>query len=121
VFKSQIGLQLWKTEDTEVDINRVRETVTENIKISVKSLGYYKLKKQRYWFEEQQSKLLDQRKDDKLQWLQGPSEINGDNLNNIQRETSRHFRNKQREYLKNKIYELAMNSMNRNIRNCIEE
>jgi hypothetical protein len=29
----------------------------------------------------------------KLQWLQDPSEINGDNLSNIRRETSRHFRN----------------------------
>jgi hypothetical protein len=45
-----------------------------------------------------------------LQWLQDPSEINGDNLNNIKRETSRHFRNKKREYKKDKIDELAMNS-----------
>jgi hypothetical protein len=44
-----------------------------------------------------------------LQWLQDPSEINGDNLNNIRRETSRHFRNKKREYLKDKIDELALN------------
>jgi hypothetical protein len=35
-----------------------------------------------------------------------------DNLNNVRRETSRHFRNKKREYLKNKINELAMNSKN---------
>jgi hypothetical protein len=33
-----------------------------------------------------------------LQWLQDPSEINGDNLNNIRREPSRHFRDKKREY-----------------------
>jgi hypothetical protein len=45
------------------------------------------------------SKLLDQRKQAKLQWFQDPSEINGDNLNNIRRENSRHFRNKKREYL----------------------
>jgi uncharacterized protein YaaR (DUF327 family) len=52
----------------------------------------------------------------KLQWLQDPREINGDNLNNKRCETSRHFRNKKREYLKNKIYQLAMNSKNKNIR-----
>jgi hypothetical protein len=40
------------------------------------------------------------------------SQINGDNLNNIKRETSRHFRNKKREYLKDKINELATNSEN---------
>jgi hypothetical protein len=47
--------------------------------------------------------------------LQDPSEINGDKLNNVRREASRHFRNKKREYLKDKIYELATNSKN-NIR-----
>jgi hypothetical protein len=51
-----------------------------------------------------------------LQWLQGPSEINGDNLNNVRREASRHFRNKKREYLKEKINKLATNSKNKNIR-----
>jgi hypothetical protein len=51
-----------------------------------------------------------------LQWLQDPSQINGDNLNNIRRETRKHFRNKKREYLKDKIDELATNSKNMNIR-----
>jgi hypothetical protein len=32
------------------------------------------------------TELLDQRKEDKLQWLQDPSEINGDNLNYARRE-----------------------------------
>jgi hypothetical protein len=44
-----------------------------------------------------------------LQWLQ-------DNLKNIRREASRHFRNKKREYLKGKIDELAINSKYKNIR-----
>jgi hypothetical protein len=51
-----------------------------------------------------------------LQWLQDPSELNGGNLSNIRHETSRNFRNKKREYLEDKIDELAMNSKNRNIR-----
>jgi hypothetical protein len=46
-----------------VDIKTAWETVRENIKISAKkSLGYYKLKKQKPWFEELWSKLLDKRK-----------------------------------------------------------
>jgi hypothetical protein len=49
-------------------------------------------------------------KEAKLQWLQDPSKINGDNLNNVRREASKHFRNKKKEYLKYKINELAMNS-----------
>jgi hypothetical protein len=48
-----------------------------------------------------------------LQWLQDPSEINGDNLNNVRCKASRYCRNKQREYLKDKINELAMNSKNK--------
>jgi hypothetical protein len=42
-----------------------------------------------------------------VQWLQDPSKINGDNLNNRRREASRHFRNKKKEYLKDKIDEHA--------------
>jgi hypothetical protein len=68
----------------DVDINRAWETIRENIKISAKaSLGYYELKNHKPRFDEGCSKLLDQRKQAKLQWLQDPSEINGDNLNNI--------------------------------------
>jgi hypothetical protein len=51
-----------------------------------------------------------------LQWLQDPSEINGNNLKNIRREASRHFRNKKMEYLKDKINEVASNNKNKNIR-----
>jgi hypothetical protein len=51
-----------------------------------------------------------------LQWLQDPNEINGDNLNNVRREANLYFRNKNREYLKDKLNELATNSKNKNIR-----
>jgi hypothetical protein len=37
-------------------------------------------------------------------------------MNNVRSEVSRHFRNKKREYLNDKINELAMNSKNKNIR-----
>jgi hypothetical protein len=40
---------------------------------------------------------------------------NGDNLNNKKREASRHFRNEKREYLKDKVYEFATKSKNKNI------
>jgi hypothetical protein len=73
------------------------------------------LKKHKPWFNEGCKKLLDQRKQSKLQWLQAPSEINEDNLNNVRRDTSRHFGNKKREYLKDKMNELATNSKNKNI------
>jgi hypothetical protein len=103
--------------DAEGDINRAWESIGENIKISAKErLGYYELKKLKPWFDEGCSKLLYQRKQTKLPWLQEPSEINRDNQNNKRRETSRHFRDKEREYLKDKINELATNNKNKNIR-----
>jgi hypothetical protein len=90
--------------DADVEINSAWEMIKENIKISAKeSLGYFELKKHKPWFDEGCSKLLDQRKQAKLQWLQDLSEINGDNLNNVRCEASRHFRNKKREHLKDKI------------------
>jgi hypothetical protein len=48
--------------------------------------------------------------------LQGPSEANEYNLSDVRREASTHFRNKEREYLKDKIIELESNSKNKNIR-----
>jgi hypothetical protein len=89
--------------DAEVETITIQETIRENIKISAKeSLGYYEPKQHKPGFDEGCSELLDQRKQAKQQWLQDPSEINGDNLNNVRHETSRHFKNKKREYLKGK-------------------
>jgi hypothetical protein len=98
-----------------VDINRFWETIRENINISAQELKKYKP-----WFDEGYPKLVHQRKQAKLQWLQDPSKINGDNLN-IRCETSRHFTNKKREYLRDKIDELAVNSKNKSIEISIEE
>jgi hypothetical protein len=103
--------------DDGVNINRAWKAIRENINISAKgSLGYHELKKHKPWFDEGCSKLLDQRKQAKFQWLQNPSKINGNNMNNIRLEASRHFRNKTREYLKDKYNELATSSKNKNIR-----
>jgi hypothetical protein len=106
--------------DTEVDINSAWETIrnTRNIKISAKeNSGYFELKKLKPWFDKGCSELLDQRKHTILQWLQNPSEINKDNLNNVRREASRYFRNTKKEYLKDKIInKLSTNSKNKNIR-----
>jgi hypothetical protein len=103
--------------DTVVEINGALEMIREHIKISVKeSLGLCELKKHKVWLDKGCLELLDQRKQVKLQWLQHTSEINGDNLNNIRCETSRHFRNKKKEYLKDNISEPATNSRNKNIR-----
>jgi len=51
-----------------------------------------------------------------MQWVQDPSQSNIDNLNNVKREASRHFRNTKKDYLKVEINELETNSKIKNIR-----
>jgi hypothetical protein len=50
--------------------------------------------------------------------------VNEVNLSNVRQEASKHSRNKEREYLKDKINKLGSDSKNKNIRNlyrCINE
>jgi hypothetical protein len=84
--------------------------------LAQESLGYCESKHRKPWFDEECSKLVDGRKQAKLQWLQDPSEANVDNLSDVRWEASGHFRNKKREYLKDKINKLESNSKNKNIR-----
>jgi hypothetical protein len=75
--KLQTGLQLWKTS-------------------AKKSLGHYELQQHKPRFDDEYSKLIDRRKQAKLQWLQNPSQVNGDNMDNIRCEASRTFRTKKK-------------------------
>jgi len=50
-----------------------------------------------------------------MQWIQDPSQNNVDNPNNVNREVSRHFKNKRKAYLRAKIGELETNSKIQNI------
>jgi hypothetical protein len=61
-------------------------------------------------------KMADQRKQAKLQWLLKPREANEDNLRDVRREASRHFRNKKRKHLKAKL-----TSLNQTVRIRISE
>jgi uncharacterized protein YaaR (DUF327 family) len=102
--------------DRELEINSAWEIIRDNKNFRKKSLSCCELKMHKPWFDQACSKLVDQRKQDKLQWLQDSHETNGDNLKNVRREASRYFRKRKREYLKDKINELATNSKNKNIR-----
>jgi hypothetical protein len=53
---------------------------------------------------------LDQRKQAKMQWLRDLNQSNVDNLNNVRREASRPYSNKNKEYLKAKFDELETRS-----------
>jgi hypothetical protein len=103
------------------DINRAWDNIRQNINISAQeSLGYCESKHRKPWFDGECSELVDRRKQTKPERLQDPSEANEDNLSDISREASRHFRNKKREYMKDKINELESNGTNKNIRDRIE-
>jgi hypothetical protein len=53
--------------DESFDINNAWESIRENIKTSAKdNLGYHRLKPNKPWFDDECSKLIDQRKQDKL-------------------------------------------------------
>ena len=99
------------------DINRAWENIKYNIKTSAKeSLGLHELKQHKPWFDEECLHFLDERKQAKLQWVQDPIQRNVDNLNNVRREASRHFRNKNKAHLKAKIEDLETSSKIKNIR-----
>jgi hypothetical protein len=52
---------------------------------------------------------LEQRKKaNNMQWLRYPNQSNVDNLNNVRREASRHFRNKRKEYMEAKMINLKL-------------
>jgi hypothetical protein len=70
--------------DESFDINSAWESIRENIKTSAKdNLGYNRLKHNKPWFNDECSKLIDQRKQAKLKRLQNPSQTNGDNLKKL--------------------------------------
>ena len=97
--------------------NRGWENIKENVKTSdTESLGMHEMKQHKPCFDEKSLGILDQRKQAKMQWIQDPSQSNADNMNNVRRDASRHFRNKKKAYLRAKIEELETNRKINNIR-----
>jgi hypothetical protein len=108
-LRFQTGLQLWRTLSDSEDVNRAWENIKENIKTSAKeSLGLHKLKQRKLWFDEECLGFVDQTKQAKMQWVEDPNQSSV---------VCRHFRSKQKEYLKAKIDETETNSNIKNIRN----
>jgi hypothetical protein len=54
------------------------KSIRDNIKTSAKeNRGYHRLKHNKQWLDDKCSKVVDQRKQAKLQCLQNPNQING--------------------------------------------
>ena len=79
----------------------------------------HEMKQHKQWFDEECLGILDQRKQAKMKWIQDPSQSKADNLNNVRRDASRHFRNKKKAYLRAKIEELETNSKMNKLGTCI--
>jgi hypothetical protein len=94
----------------------VCQNVEIGVRLSLLIVHLLESKSYKPWFNEECLKLVDRRKQAKLQWLQDPSVVNADNLYDVRRKASRHFRNKKREYLKYKINEIELNGKNKNTR-----
>jgi archaellum component FlaC len=73
------------------------------------------------WFHEECLGILNQRKKDKMQWIQDPRQSNVDSTNNVRRDVSRHFRNKRKAYLEAKIEGNETNSKINNIRDLYRD
>lgn len=99
------------------DINRAWENNKENFKISFnESLGLNELKQHQQWFDVECLVFLDHRKQAKLKGYGIQNQCSIGNPNNVRREVGRHSRNKKKENLKSKIYELETNSNIKTIR-----
>ena len=86
---------LEKLNDDENE-SRTWENIKENIRTSAKeSLGLQKLKQHKPWFDEECLGFIDQRMQAKMQLILDPSQRVVDILNNVRREVSRHFREKE--------------------------
>jgi hypothetical protein len=97
LYEGEVKEKYQENLEENGDINRAWETIRENIKISAKEcVGNCAAKSHKSWFDEECLKLVDRRKQAKMQWFQDPSIVNEDNLSNARREASRHFRNKGR-------------------------
>ena len=108
-LRLQRGFAALESLSVGKDIDMVWENIKEDANTSAKeSLGMRQLKQHKPWFDKECLGFLDQRRQAKMQWLQDPSQINVDNLNNVRREVSRHFRNKTKTHLKAKLRNLKL-------------
>jgi hypothetical protein len=112
-------LENFDNDDDSIDINRVWESIRENMKASDReSLGYYyELTQHKLWLYEECSKLLDQRKRAKLHWLENTSQKDGDNVNTVRRETSRTLGKEGRNMRRKEIVRTNISALHR----CINE
>ena len=92
------------------------ENIKESIQTSAKqSHGHYKWKEHKSRFDEEWVRVLDRRKQAKVQWLKESNKNNIDNPISVRLEGSRNLWNKRKEYLKAKFNELETNSKIKNI------
>jgi hypothetical protein len=116
-FKEQYQVTITNNFAVLENLENNGDTIRQNIKISAKDrLRSCESQQHKPQFDEQYSKLVDRRKQAKLQWLQNTSKVNEDKLSNVREEDGRNFRNKRSEYLTGKINDLESNSKNTNIR-----
>ena len=96
-YQIKISYRFAALENLNYSDNKIRigKTLNRILKSQLKTVSsLYEQKQHKPWFDEKCSKFVDQRKYYKLEWLQDPSKINADNMNNVTCETSRNFRDK---------------------------
>jgi hypothetical protein len=77
---------------------------------ATESLALLEMQQHKPCIDEESLHFLYERKQAKMQWIHDPSQSNVDNVNNVRREASRHFKNIKQACLKAKIEELETKS-----------
>jgi hypothetical protein len=95
-----------------VDFKTTQETIREL---------YYEIEQHKPWFNNVYTKLLEQRKRAKFQWLQDLSQTNANNLNCLRFEDNWYFRNKKGKCLEDKINVFATHTKSKNIRDIYRQ
>jgi hypothetical protein len=78
-----------------------------SVKLSAKkNLGFYKLRQHKPLFDKECSRTIRSKEASKMSMVTGSTQVNGDNLNNVRHEASKHVRNKMQKHMKEKISDL---------------
>jgi hypothetical protein len=91
--KAILGIDIMFSQPNKNDLKSKEMMV---IFLPLNQLGMHERKQHKPWFDEVCLVILDQRKQAKMQWMQDPSQSIVDNVNNVRRDASRHFRNKKK-------------------------
>ena len=109
------GLEISSVYDICVKIrDSIRASAEEKV-------GIFQTYKNKLWFDQEWSELVNKRKQTKLVWLQNPNNQAAEDLTNIMRDNCRTTKKTKRDYMKAKVNKLEENGKNKTFREMCKE